>query len=106
MNYGELLDARAAEVAARAADGDGFDVWDRAELDYLRAVRERLARGEEPADVRQALAADLPGLEEDAAREAARPSFDWYDDHYHEKLACGRLAACRAALALYDESRS
>ena len=106
MDYGDLIDARIAEVTARTTDGGGFDAWDRAELDYLRAVRERLALGKKAADVRQALAADLPGLEEDAACEAARPSLGWHDDHYYEKLACGRLAACRAALALYDESRS
>lgn len=99
------FDERIAELEARAAGGaaDGFDVWDRAEADYLRAVRERLAGGEDAADVRAWLAGELPRLEEEVAREEACPTFDWYDEHYHEKICSGRLAACRTALSLCEE---
>ena len=64
-----------------------------------------LQNGEPSAALRKKLAAALPGLKEELAREAEHPSFDWYDEHYHYKRLAGVLDAYRILLPLLEPER-
>lgn len=64
-----------------------------------------LQNGEPSAALREKLAAALPGLKEELAREAEHPSFDWYDEHYHYKRLAGVLDAYRILLPLLEPER-
>lgn len=104
MDYLAAIEEKIVELRATAQSREfsSFDAWDQAEIEYLEEVRDRLARGMAPGLMYEELKNDLRGFEDEVAREEACPTFDWYDDHYHEKLCSGRLAACRAALEIYE----
>lgn len=103
--FGQALEKRIAKIEADRENGSNrdFDAWDKAELDYLTAACERLARGDPAEEVRARAARELPALEESVAREESCPTFDWYDDHHYEKVYSGQLAACRFILRTYEE---
>ena len=99
MSFEDAIAEKIGEFAARCRE-DGkavpsFDVWDYAAIDYLKELQKSLAQG-------KSAAAAYERLEADAEREAVVPTFDFYDDHYHEKVCCGRLEACKAAIQLYE----
>ncbi len=101
--FREAIQARAAKVrTARESGADrSFDAWDAAELDYLEDVLRRLDQGESVESVYVRAAGELPELEERVAGEEAHSTFDWYDDHYYEKIYSGKLSACKAVLRAY-----
>ena len=106
MSFEDAIAEKIGEFAARCRE-DGkavpsFDVWDYAAIDYLKELQKSLAQGKSAAAAYERLKADLPRLEADAEREAVVPTFDFYDDHYHEKVCCGRLESCKAAIQLYE----
>lgn len=102
----DYLRAIEKEIEKRQPDeSSGLDTWDRAELEYLQDIRNQLRGGASPQAVCERLQADLPQLEEQVAAEEACYTFDWYDDHYYEKIYSGQLKACRIALELYEKSR-
>lgn len=107
MGFLQAVEAEIEKLRARwEAEGpSSFDAWDKAEIEYLEGVRDELAGGVAPQAVHERLQADLPTLEEQVAREEACYTFDWYDDHYYEKIFSGRLRACRTALELYEKGR-
>lgn len=103
--YKTALEKTIAEYTAKAdAAQSSFDAWDRAEIEYLEGVTHRLET-ESMQEVYDALLAELPTLEEQVAREEGCYTFDWYDDHYYEKIYSGRLCGCKKAIALYEELR-
>lgn len=100
--YLAALKKTITEYTARADEAQSsFDTWDRAEIEYLEGVAHRLETESAP-DVYSTLLAELPALEEQVAREEGCYTFDWYDDHYYEKIYSGRLCGCKKAIALYD----
>ena len=102
----DYLRAIEEEIEKRQPDeSSGLDTWDRAELEYLQDIRNQLLGGTSPQTIYERLQADLPQLEERVAAEEACYTFDWYDDHYYEKIYSGQLKACRIALELYEKSR-
>jgi hypothetical protein len=108
VGFEETIAEKIEEFAARCRE-DGkispsFDVWDYAAIDYLKELQESLAQGESATVAYERLKADLPRLEEEAERESVAPTFDLYDDHYHEKVCCGHLEACKVAIQLFEAS--
>lgn len=102
LAYKTALEATIADYTAKAnAANSSFDTWDRAEIEYLRDIVRRLDT-ESTEHIYDALLAELPTLEEQVAREEGCYTFDWYDDHYYEKIYSGRLCGCKKAIALYD----
>ncbi len=101
LAYKTALEATIAECTAKAdAANSSLDVWDRAEIEYLRDIVHRLDT-ESAQHVYNTLLTELPILEEQVAREEGCYTFDWYDDHYYEKIYSGRLCGCKKAIALY-----
>ena len=101
----QALERAIAESRARyEADQHNADVSaSRAsEWQTLCEWRGFLQNGEPSAALRKKLAAALPGLKEELAREAEHPSFDWYDEHYHYKRLAGVLDAYRILLPLLE----
>lgn len=102
LAYKTALEATIADYTAKAdAANSSFDVWDRAEIEYLEDVAHRLDT-ESAQHIYNTLLTELPMLEEQVAREEGCYTFDWYDDHYYEKIYSGRLYGCKKAIALYD----
>ncbi len=104
----QALERAIAESRARyEADQHNADVSaSRAsEWQTLCEWRGFLQNGEPSAALREKLAAALPGLKEELAREAEHPSFDWYDEHYHYKRLAGVLDAYRILLPLLEPER-
>ncbi len=104
----QALERAIAESRARyEADQHNADVSaSRAsEWQTLCEWRGFLQNGEPSAALRKKLAAALPGLKEELAREAEHPSFDWYDEHYHYKRLAGVLDAYRILLPLLEPER-
>ena len=104
----QALERAIAESRARyEADQHNADVSaSRAsEWQTLCEWRGFLQNGEPSAALREKLAAALPGLKEELAREAEHPSFDWYDEHYHYKRLAGVLDAYRIVLPLLEPER-
>ena len=66
-----------------------------AEEQTLQALYERLQAGESGKELLAWLRQELPRLEEWMEQELERPSFDWYDEHYHYKCLEGRRNACQ-----------
>ncbi len=107
MDIKEALQKRIADIRAGASQNGelDFSVWDQSETEYLQSIIDALGHGENPTAIHERLQAELPELEEDVAREDASYTFDWYDDHYYNKIYSGRLRACRFALALFEEQQ-
>lgn len=103
MDYLEAIEEKVGELCARAEASPGLDTWDKAKIEYLEEVRDKLVNGTAPCLVYEQLKAELPALEEEVAHEEAHATFDWYDDHYYEKIYSGRLQACKIAMELYEE---
>ena len=103
MDYLEAIEKKIDELRAQADASPGLDTWDKAKIEYLEEVRDKLVNGTVPGLVYEQLKAELPALEGEVAREEAHATFDWYDDHYYEKLYSGRLQACKIAMELYEE---
>ena len=104
----QALERAIAESRARyEADQHNADVSaSRAsEWQTLCEWRGFLQNGEPSAALREKLAAALPGLKEELAREAEHPSFDWYDEHYQYKRLAGVLDAYRILLPLLEPER-
>lgn len=106
LAYKTALEATIADYTAKAdAANSSFDTWDRTETEYLRNIVHRLDT-ESAQHVYNTLLTELPILEEQVAREEGCYTFDWYDDHYYEKIYSGRLCGCKKALALYNALQS
>ena len=104
MDFRAALGATINKLQAKADSSDSnFDAWDNAEIEYLQDIFERLET-QSAQEVFDALCIELPSLEEEVAREETCPTFDWYDDHYYEKIYSGRLCGCKKAIALYQKS--
>lgn len=103
MDPKKALQKRVAEIEATASqDGQqGLDIWDSAEHSYLTGLIGALEQ-EAPESIHEKLLAELPELEEAMAHENAAYTFDWYDDHYYNKIYSGQLKACRFALSLFS----
>lgn len=103
MDFAQAIANQITDFETSKAQGSsGFDAWDQAAIDYLAALKDKLDRGAQPSRIYEQLKGDLPALQEQVEKEEALPTFDWYDDHYHLKIASGRLQACKRAIALYE----
>lgn len=106
----DFMQAIANQIAgfekSKAQGPSDFDAWDQAAIDYLAALKDRLEQGAKSSQIYEQLQRDLPTLKEQVEKEEALPTFDWYDDHYHLKIASGRLQACEGAIALFEGDRA
>ena len=98
-----LVTKQAEYEAEREEDAKkGFDTWDIAAIEYLQMVIDRLDEDQDPQALLTWLRSEKPRLQEIAEEEDAHPTFDWYDEHYHVKIAMGRNSACGIALRLCE----
>lgn len=85
--------------------GDAFfSIIYASELETWQALYKRL-QGSVQADagiLQTELRERLARLEEAKGREEERPSFDWYDEHYHYKVLEGQCAAYQGMLELME----
>ncbi len=103
MDFAQAIANQIAGFEKSKAQGSSdFDAWDQAAVDYLAALAQKLDQGVQPSEIYQQLQRDLPTLKEQVEKEEALPTFDWYDDHHHLKIASGRLQACKKAIALFE----
>lgn len=72
------------------------------ELETLQRFYGRLKSGEGAENLLAELRRGLPELEAEREKEAERPSFDWYDEHYHYKLLDGQCGAYRIMMELLE----
>lgn len=96
------IDIAIKETLDRIADeSERTDSYDSSYLDYLEEAKSTLMRDGENG-LLSFLKGDLPRLEKSEREEEAQRRFDWYDDHYYEKIAMGRKDACNFILGLFD----
>ena len=107
MDFVQAISNQIADFEKSKAQGPSdFDAWDQAAINYLTTLAQKLDQGTQPSEIYAQLQRDLPVLKEQVEKEEALPTFDWYDDHYHLKIASGRLQACEGAIALFEDDRN
>lgn len=76
----------------------------KAHIEYLKAASDDLTKeiANEPnkTELKAKFEEELFRLDEEIAREEVCSTFDWYDDHYYEKIYLGQRDACKELLAL------
>ena len=72
------------------------------ELRTLQSLYERLKNGESRENLLVEMKKKLPELEDWMEGELERPTFDWYDDHYHYKILDGQHSAYKIMIDLLE----
>lgn len=96
----ELIEAH--EKHSSEASNPVMETRDNAYRAYLESVLERLTQGEDEQAITAWLEQEESRLDGEIAREEACATFDWYDDHYYEKIYLGQRDACKNLLAFRD----
>lgn len=103
MGFREALESKIGELEAKRGIDPNFDTWNSEEIEYLKKVLVDFGKSGDVGAICRQLKGELPTLHEEALEAEFAPRFDWYDDHYYEKIACGRESACKMAIRLCEQ---
>lgn len=81
-------------------DNAGIETSVKAHIEYLEMIARDLTNGLSEKALKAKIEEEIPRLDEEIAREDACYTFDWYDDHYYEKIYLGQRDACKDLLVL------
>lgn len=101
MELQKRIDQSAAEYERYQQDPFQSHIYD-AKKEQLETIQRRLKR-EGAAAALSWLRKELPRLESALEKEEVQPTFDWYNEHYHELVLTGRLEGIREAIRLLAE---
>ncbi len=95
------IDQSAAEYEQYRQDSFNSYIY-AAKRERLGAIQERLIR-EAPAVVLSWLQESLSHIGTELEKEEHQPTFDWYNEHYHELVLMGQREGVREAITLLEK---